>query len=74
MRRRDLCAPHSINELQPGNGAALVVSTQHDPTKNSIAQNSGYRKADAISLLKCERRLFFLVNLGQSNISINSGQ
>ncbi|KMJ96184.1 hypothetical protein CF64_29410 [Bradyrhizobium japonicum] len=75
VRRRDLCAPHSINELQPGNGTALVVSTQHDPTKNSIAQNSGYRQADAIALLlKYEWSLFFFIELRQPNISINAGQ
>lgn len=74
VRRRDFRTPHSVDELQPGYGAALVVGAQYDPAKNAIAQNSGYCKADAISLLlKYERRLF-LVELGQSNIAINSGQ
>lgn len=74
VRRGDFCAPHSVDELQPGYGAALVVGAQNDPTKNAIAQNSRYCKADAISLLlKCERRLF-LIELRQSNIAINSGQ
>ena len=75
VRRRDLCAPHSINELQPGDRAALIVGTQYYSTKNSIAQKSRYRKADAISLLlRHERRLLFFVKLRQPNIGINSGQ
>jgi len=40
VSRRDLCASHSIDELQPGNGAALVVGPKHNPTKNPITQNS----------------------------------
>ena len=75
VRRRDFCAPHSVDELQSGNGAALIIGAQHDAAKNSIAQNSRHRMADAISLLlNYKRRLFLLVQFGQSNIGINSGQ
>lgn len=75
VRRGDFCASHSVDELQSGNGAALVVGTQYDPAKNAIAQNSGYRKTDAISLLfKYERRLLSFIELRQANIGINPRQ
>ncbi|GGI26780.1 hypothetical protein GCM10010987_41090 [Bradyrhizobium guangdongense] len=51
VRRRNFCAPQSLDELQSGNGAALIIGTQHDPTENAISQNSGYGKADTISML-----------------------
>ncbi|MDA9520881.1 hypothetical protein XI06_10975 [Bradyrhizobium sp. CCBAU 11434] len=75
MRRRNFCAPHSVDELQSGNGAAFIIGAQHDPTKYAIAQSSRYGKADAISLLlEYERRLFPFIELGQPNIGINAGQ
>ena len=69
------CAPHSVEELQSGNGAALIIGTQHNPTKYAIAQNSRYGEADAVSLLlEYERRLLSFIELGQPNIGINAGQ
>ncbi|CUT09979.1 hypothetical protein BF49_1059 [Bradyrhizobium sp.] len=74
MRRRDLCAPHSVYELQPGNGATFVVGAQYNATKNPIAQNSRYRKTDTIPLLlEFEGRLLFFAEL-RLNISINARQ
>jgi len=75
VSRRNFCAPHSVDKLQSGNGAALIIGTQHNPTKYAIAQNSGYGKADAISLLlEYEGRLLCFIELSQPNIRIQSGQ
>ncbi len=75
VRRRNFCASHPIDELQPGNGTAFVVGAQYDPAKNAIAQNSRHRKTDAISLLlKYKRRLLSFIELRQPNIGVNPGQ
>lgn len=51
MSRRDLRAPHSIDELEAGDGATLFIGTQHDATENSITQDFRDRYANTVALL-----------------------
>lgn len=51
MSRRDLRAPHSIDELEAGDGATLFIGTQHDAAENSITQDFRDRYANPVALL-----------------------
>lgn len=51
VSRRDLRAPHSIDELEAGDGATLFIGTQHDATENSITQDFRDRYANTVALL-----------------------
>ncbi len=58
MRRSDLRATAAVYQLEPADGTALGVGSQHDPTKNAVTHDPRNRKTRSIAaLFELERRL-----------------
>jgi len=71
VSRRDLRAPHPIDELEAGDGATLIVGAEDDTAKHSVAQNSRYRHAHTVALLlNRERHLRLVVKIEQWEVAV----
>jgi hypothetical protein len=74
MCRRDFSAPSSIDKLQTGDGAALIIGTQHNTPKDSITQNPGYGYAGTVALLVKSKWRLLLVQAGQWHVVVEPRQ
>lgn len=70
MGSRDLGTPHTVNELQPGNSATLIIGTEHDTAENSIAQDSRHSQADTVTLLFERKWRLILVEIERPDVII----
>src|SRR5438309_2183528 len=69
-----LRTPHSVDELQPGDRATLVIGAEHNAAENPVTQDSRDGQANAIALLIEPERRLLLVKIEWSDIVVTPRQ